>query len=205
MVIRFDHLTYVCNNTELEYTLSKFTSIGYREVFREECIPNIPPKKPLLKHPNEKHSLFFLEKDNSIPIEVISYELTTHSPQMIEFASEGCSFTYNTRDVEYLKLLFESIGFKRIDEQTYNAKGVLDKNDSIINIKEAVNPSALLDNEGFTCPTIFIDSYVKTKAKVEENGFTCTESYPIVINGRDLKIFFAIGKTNEIIELISNK
>lgn len=205
MVIRFDHLTYVCNNAHLEDTLSKFAKSGYKEQFREEGIPNISPKKPYLRFSNKTHSLYFLEKENAIPVEVVSYELTSQEEQVADYKQDGYSFSYYTQDVESLNTLFESVGFKRVDENTFNAKGVLDKNDSVIIINKSDKPSHNLDNEGFTCPTLFVDSYLKTKSKVEENGFICTEASPIVINGRDLKIFFVVGRHKEVLELISNK
>jgi len=205
MIIRFDHLTYVCNSVHLEETLSKFANTGYKEQFREEGIPNITPKKPFLRFTNETHSLFFMEKENAIPIEVISYELTSQEEQVADYKQDGYSFSYYTQDVESLSTLFESVGFKRVDEITYNAKGVLDKNDTVIIINKSDNPSPYLDNEGFTCPTLFVDSYLKTKSKIEENGFICTDASPIVINGRDLKIFFVVGRHKEVLELISNK
>lgn len=205
MIIRFDHLTYVCNIAHLEDTLSKFAKLGYKEQFREEGVPNIAPKKPYLRFPNEAHSLYFLEKENAIPVEVISYELTSQEEQVADYKRDGYSFSYYTQDVESLKTLFESVGFKRVDENTFNAKGVLDKNDTFVIINKSEKSSHNLDNEGFTCPTLFVDSYLKTKSKVEEIGFICTDASPIVINGRDLKIFFVVGRHKEVLELISNK
>lgn len=205
MIIRFDHLTYVCNNAHIEDTLSKFANLGYKEQFREESIPNISPKIPYLCFSNETHSLYFLEKENAIPVEVISYELTSQEEQVVDYKQEGFTFSYYTQDVESLNSLFEAVGFKRVDENTFNAKGVLDKNDTVIVINKNKKTSPNLDNEGFTCPTLFVDSYLKTKSKVEECGFICSESSPIVINGRDLKIFFVVGKHKEVLELISNK
>lgn len=205
MIIRFDHITYVCNNAHLEETLSKFTYIGYKEQFRELGIPNITSKKPFLRFPNEIHSLFFLEKEGAIPVEVISYEFTSQEERVSDYKPGGFKLFYYTLDVEPLNSLFEAVGFKRVDENTFNAKGVLDKNDIIIFINKGEKPSPNLDNEGFTCPTVFVDSYLKTKSKVEDNGFICTDASPIVINGRDLKVFFVVGRHNEVLELISNK
>ena len=144
MIIRFDHLTYVCNNAHLQETLSKFANTGYKELFREEGIPNITPKKLFLRFPNETHSLFFMEKGNAIPVEVISYELTSQGEQVADYNPEGFTFSYYTQDVESLKSLFEAVGFKRVDEHIFNAKGILDKYDIIITIHNNIKSFHIL-------------------------------------------------------------
>lgn len=205
MIIRFDHLTYVCNETNLSQVLSEFERIGYVESFREVNIPNIAPKMPLMRYPNKTHSLYFFEKANCIPIEVISYECTTINCPMIDYMLNGDTFNCYTKEINALKGLYGCLGIKEIDDLTLNVKGVLDRTNAFVHFIQAENPSVNLDNEGFTCPTLFVDSYLKTKEKVEENGYRCTESSPITINGRELKIFFILGKYGEVLELISNK
>ena len=101
--------------------------------------------------------------------------------------------------------IYGCLGVKEIDDITLNVKGVLDRTNAFVHFIQAESPSVNLDNEGFTCPTLFVDSYLKTKEKVEETRYRCTEISPITINGRELKIFFILGKYGEILELISNK
>lgn len=205
MIIRFDHITYVCNESRLEQVLTKFASLGYVESFREIHIPNISPKLKLLHYASRTHSLFFMKKDGSIPVEVISYEKTTKGIPVVYYDLEGDTFTYNTKDVEALKGLYCCLGVKKDIIDSYNVKGVLDKANTYVSFEKVDNPSTNLDNEGFTCPTLFVDSFIKIKTKVEESGYCCTECSPISINGRDLKIFFIVGKFGEVLELISNK
>lgn len=205
MIIRFDHLTYVCNVSDIQQVLNRFEARGYIEKFREETIPNIPPKMSLMYNHNETHSLYFLEKEGGLPIEVISYRETTNVGKNADYMDETERFTYYTKDVDSLMDFFKCVGMRVDSDGVCNARGVLDKSNTFIDIVEIDATPVNLDNEGYTCPTLFVDSYLKTKASIEGSGFGCTECSTIIINGREMKIFFVTGRNGEVLELISNK
>jgi hypothetical protein len=60
-----------------------------------------------------------------------------------------------------------------------------------------------LDGTGFCCIAFIETSPEKLRSKIKNAGFDTTESEYLLVNGKVLTVFFAIGQNGEIVEIIS--
>lgn len=205
MIIKFDHLTFVTSQPNLQDTLDNFVKQGYNIKFKEERLANIEIKKKYLFFNQEFHDLYFLEASDSIAIEVISYSQTTTDNAPLQFNLRDKIIIHNAINQQALLDLYLTLGMKRVDADNIIMNGMLDRDPIIGNFTNVDTVSFNLDNEGFCCPTLIVDSYPKTKQLVEGKGYFCSEVNELIVNNKQLKIFFVEGKFGEVIEIISIK
>lgn len=98
-------------------------------------------------------------------------------------------FEEKERTEEYAFLEFSSIISKGICG-LYLMKGIKRKE------------SCLLDDRGFNCLALISTSVEREKQSLEKDGFYTTDIEDVVTNGKKLRIFFGIGPSGEIIEMI---
>ena len=60
----------------------------------------------------------------------------------------------------------------------------------------------LLDDKGFNCLAFISTSLERDKQSLERDGFFTTDIESVVTNGKNLRIFFSIGPSGEIVEMI---
>ena len=205
MLVKFDHITYVVNKSNLASAKQLLAKCGYVERFSEENVDNPICKSAYISHLNTKHSLYFFYSPSGIPVEIVSYVYTTQNQQPLDYKLGSTNVLCKTG------VLQESIDFYCVLGACANAngslemKGLLDKKAIGISFKEKHDFATNLDNEGWCCPALIVDSYKKTKMQLENSGYFCTEADVMVVNGRNLFVCFAIGQNNEIVEIISSK
>ena len=206
MLVKFDHLTLVVNRKDAQRTIEQFQEKGYRLTLSDDDAVNIPSKLNFMQFKDATHGLYFMEAPNGegLSVEIIAYEHTTQNKSWIEYNLLDNALTVLSREVDSCKEMFLTFGCDQENEEiVFN--GALDSAAYIISFKEENSMAKNLDNEGFCCPTIFVKPGNKTKTKLEEAGFICTEPDLFETNGKSMFVFFALGKDGEIIEFVTNK
>jgi hypothetical protein len=207
MLVKFDHLTYSANRNDVHAIVEKFVKCGYHLTLQEEQAVNMPTKLEYMKYMDATHGLHFLAppSDGGIPVEIVSYEHTTDGSPIIDYEACSQEFTIKTSDPISCKELLLVLGCEGVGENAVSFKGALDDYEIRINIIESHEVSANLDNVGLCCPTIFVRPLNKTKAKIEQAGFKCSEIETFEVQGSSFYVFFAEGKGGELLEITSNK
>lgn len=206
MLVKFDHLTLVVNRKDAKKEIEELQALGYRLTLVNDHAVNIPSKMQLLKYKDATHGLYFMDapEGQGLPIEIIAYEHTTTYKSWVDYKPLDITLTTYTNDLDGCKKMFIALGCD-IEDGNLLFNGALDPVSYIINVKEKKDIAKNLDNEGFCCPTIFVKPGLKTKIKLENEGFRCTEPEFFETNGKSMYIFFAQGKNGEVIEIITNK
>lgn len=207
MLVKFDHLTYAANRASVSAIVDIFCQQGYHLTLQEEQATNMPTKLAYMQCKDATHGLHFLAPPScgGIPVEIVSYEHTTQGNSCIDYPIGGQEFTIKTSDVESCKMMLIALGCEAIADDTLSFNGALDEHTTIIRIIESVEITNNLDNEGICCPTVFVRPLGKTKTKLEDAGFICSETETFEVQGTYLYVFFVQGKGGEIIEITSNK
>ena len=160
-----------------------------------------------MKNQDATHGLHFMAPpdDGGIPIEIVSYENSTAGASCIDYSPCALSFTIKTTNPDSCKQLLLSLGCEDKGGNIVGFQGALDDFPLEIKIEEGQNISVNLDNEGICCPTIFVRPLNKTKTKLQDSGFKCSETETFEVQGTSLFVFFVEGKGGEIFEITSNK
>lgn len=204
MIIKFDHITYVTDEEQYASVHNKMELNGYKLKFKEINLRNIQPKMTFLLSENANHSMYYYEAEIGLPIEVIVYKKLREGFPTIDYSFKEAAFSLKTNSVDVTAALLRSLGAQMSDDTSWKLSGFFDKTPIYSFLKEENKILPFLDTEGFCCPTLLVDSYERVKKVIEEDGGTCTKMEELSVNGRVLKVFFAIAG-NTIIELISSK
>lgn len=207
MLVKFDHLTYAANRKSVASIIDILKNAGYTLTLQEEQAKNMPTKMAYMKNHDEMHGLHFMAPptDGGIPIEIVSYENSTIGASCIEYAPRELSFVIKTSDLDSCKQLLLALGCDDKGDNIVGFQGALDEFPIGISIEKGNGIKVNLDNEGFCCPTIFVRPLTKTKKKLEEVGFKCSEVETFEVQDTHLYVFFVEGNGGEVFEITSNK
>ena len=204
MIIKFDHLTYVTDEGHYDFVHNRMGQNGYSLKFKEINLRNIQPKIPFLLLENTHHSMYYYEADRGLPIEIVVYNRLRPGFPTVDYTYNNRDFTLKTQNNSKLCALLKALGVQMNNDSSCRLNGLFDKApiNAVLQVETTVEP--VLDTEGFCCPTLLVDSYERVKNGIESGGGFCTEMEELNVNGRQLKVFFAIAGST-IIELISSK
>ena len=206
MLVKFDHLTYVVNRSQVAEAIERFTKAGYTLSISEDNAINSPAKMQFLKFKDPTHGLYFLTAPEAggLSIELIAYEHTSQDPTFIEYNPGDNFLKIVSADKNEAKALMLAMGCEDAEEKVvFNGALELRPYDILFAHKEGLAHN--LDNEGFSCPTIFVRPAHKTKDAIEAAGFTCTGYEEFTVQGKFMYVFFAYNKSGDLIEFVSNK
>lgn len=180
-------------------------SDGWEIDFFEEDLKNIPTKKKLMKFPEETHDIYFFRKENNINTEVIFYNRVNVSGQIKIQDNIIYAGSNNLEETEQVIKKIGGTGEMSGNIFRGGVKGILDKKDYIIIFEKKRNTEAWLDNRGYGCITLLVDSIEKVGARFKED-FYYSEKEKLKVNSRFLNIAFVKSKSTDLIfELISAK
>ena len=207
MLVKFDHLTYAANRKSVADIIDTFINAGYTLTLQEEQANNMPTKMAYMENHDATHGLHFMvpPTEGGIPIEIVSYENTTTCTSCIEYDPCTLSFTIKTTDPDSCKQLLLALGCDDKRENCVGFQGALDEYPIEIKIEKGQGINVSLDNEGICCPTIYVRPLNKTKKKLEDAGFKCSEVETFEVQAMHLYVFFVEGNGGEIFEITSNK
>ncbi len=198
MIIKFDHISFVCSRINKEQILKN----KGEPLFKEISLKNLEIKKILMHVPQDDHDLYFYEED--YPTEYIFYD-SVNEQSGIKLVDNIVYAKYlnKQRAIEFLIGIFGNKVIEENDKIVCNMKGILDKKDYILVLERTIEPMATyLDNSGYGIVTLINNSQF---SKIPIDGI-CTESEVLKVNGKELEICFTkADSTNIIFEMIKVK
>lgn len=112
-----------------------------------------------------------------------------------------------TRDINNSTTFFECLGFRFFQKE--NDYVVLDytsifKDDCQLYLKknDSINNKHYLDDRGFNCIALISTSAINEKEYLDKKGIRTTEIENFTVNRKNLDIFFAVGDSGELAEII---
>ena len=199
MIVKFDHVSFSC--VWGEETAVKNSFREYEEVFREENIENLSIKSEFMKSEAKKHHLYMLVKDGCYPIEITSYPACTAGRERLSIGSDEIRIL--TMDVKETEAFYKTLGFTAKDS-VMTLKPLLDKTEIRLKIVPdgEIQQELYLDQQGIGIMAFVVDNAKKQKKQLENAGVYATDIQELVVNGKNLKIFFAKSNAGDLVELI---
>ena len=202
MIIKFDHITYVCAKLEVDKVLENYYIMGYRKKFSEIGLENISIKRPLCKYKHQTHDLYYLFCENKLSVEVVSYDMIYQSSVM-KLDDDIIAFAEDIIAVEKLLLI---LGAKAVQtDHIFNIKGIFDKFDVMLQIQSKEDTGIYyLDSGGLGCITLLVDSLEKIQKRIMNTEYIYSRIEKLCVNNEVLNIMFVSTPNRELIfELIS--
>jgi hypothetical protein len=203
MFLQIDHVAFAVSDCQKNFL--NFQKIGYQLNFFEKNLNNLSIKKSFLHNYQLKHDLMLLKKPGSFSIELLDhgnlYEETFlyHSNFLEPF--NHIQITVNSMSAS-LKF-WQTLGFQRQSDQSLLFFSFLDRTNYKISLVENSQVQELyLDNKGLNC-IAFISNNIKDDwnlLKPVSKNITKVEN--LIVNDKNLEIFFCQGPSNELVEII---
>lgn len=200
MLIAIDHITLAADNIEKYYNI--LCGIGYSKYVHVQNIRNIELKKKYLQHYIDTQSFYVIKKQGSINIEIIKDSSRLHGKSCyIPLYRNGYINGVSIKVFNQEKFIqqWSSIGFKNDNNTLYFTSF---GNSYIVKPIKTTKNTYFLDNKGFVCAAFISTSINDDYDNMQKNGFELSVIDCIIINNKMLKLFFAKGANNELIEII---
>ena len=221
MIIHIDHLalTTSCFDDDINI-LEKF---GYKLRFLERNVKNLNIKKQYLRNSTDNHDIALMDCINGMSMEIINYPLkglerSIFFPKIDNNAitklkeiqksfsfNEICFKSYNF--TESLKF-WKSLGFQIYEYNENNTclkfRSLITRSDYFVcieNINE-LKDQCFLDDLGFNSIALISTSAVKDRDLLKKQNFEVTSIDALELNDKKLNIFFTIGPSLELVEII---
>lgn len=204
MIVKFDHITYTCATAYEDDVKNMLPQ--YKVKFKEKNLFNIEIKNELMNKKQKYHNITMLYKDKGLPIELTTYDSCEVDSNVFNLSDTVISI--NTANKEKTEILLSDLGFNK---ETNNSDRwvlhpILDNVDILVEVKE--NNSEVisyLDANGFTSIAFIVINSSKYRQRLLKLGYQVSEINQLIVNNKELSIFFLIGYSGEIIEFISIK
>lgn len=196
MVIKFDHISFVCARNQKAKYIQDMSDI----VFMEKNIKNLRIKGLLMQRHQDDHDLYF--SAGTLPTEYIFYDFVK-GMSSVSIKNEIIYGGYSNKEyaVKFLKGIFGE-NVKINNEQIIcNMRGILDKRDYFLILSPSKITETYLDRGGYGAIAIITNKVFRTEP---EDGI-CTEHGLLRVNDRNLDICFTRSDSvNIIFEIIRN-
>lgn len=195
MILKFDHLSYICERNKKKVVIQNEGEPTICEI----DLPNLNIKKKLMKNPQDNHDLLYYEKD--YPIEYIFYD-TIAGDTNVRFCDDIVYGVYYDLQLayEFLQGIFGRKVEVDNNKLVCNMRGVLDKKDYLLVLEYSSEKfESYLDDGGYGVITLISNS--KINATPIEG--ICTEIEGTVVNGKKIDVcFLKPNSLNIIFEVI---
>lgn len=201
MVIKFDHISYSASMCEEENVRQRFD--GYKLIFEERELDNLDIKAGYFGSWHDKHNILMLGAEGQYPVELTLYDACVGTNNVYSLKDEEIIF--RSANINESKRFFGMFDFSGEGDKL-SVKPMLDAGPVILRLEEIADKAGedkvLLDKAGFGSLALVVDSIDRYAAGIKEAGYIITDTKRLMVNGKMLKIAFASGKCNEIVELI---
>lgn len=201
MIVKFDHISYSCKIDMEQETRNLFE--GYEVQFHEVGLINMPMKYSYMHNKQEKHNIMLLSKAGAYPIEITAYESCMHKKEESKYVLKEELIEIYSRNPQETETFFKLLGMKKMEDGIMSYKAVLDEkpiNIKVLKSEKEVN--ILLDEEGWGSLAFVVDNAKRQRQILIDSKYECSEIEELVVNNKNLKIFFTNSPTGEIIEFI---
>lgn len=199
MIVKFDHVSYTCAIGKEDEFKKSFSE--YKEAFYEKKIPNLDIKMEFMKLATSQHDLYMMIGEGSYPVEITSYPECVEGKNRLMVNSD--ELVILSSDIKETESFYEALGFAT-GESVMSIRPMLDQTEIKIRIEEERDlPSkTYLDQNGWGILAFVVDNAKKQKRQLESVGVRTTDIQELMVNGKNLKIFFAESNVGDLVELI---
>jgi len=210
MFVKIDHISL--SSSDFKKDIEFWKKKGYKLEFIEGGIENAEIKRDLLNGCGKLHDLALLTSGKNVSIELMNHGYIMVNNSFIVPGNGGIeSISSLTYDLKKSTIFFKAFGFLPVEGS--GASHVLRFNFLttgavlIINLKESQGASKkyYLNDLGFTCIAFVSNSAARDRDYIEQSGYEVTDIETVVVNKRNFDIFFVIGPSGEIVEVIEIK
>jgi len=209
MIIKFDHISYSAPIDKEEAVRESFSD--YNLIFEERGLNNLEIKSGFFMKEHELHNILMLNAEGKYPIELTMYDECYGQNAMYELGTD--EIIIKSADVASSARFYEAFDFTRTESESSDLESCTEtvltlkpmfdsKVVSLRLVKSSITERTVLDANGFGSLALVVDSIDRYGAVLAEAGYSITDIQSLVVNGKTLKIAFASGKNNEIVELI---
>ncbi len=203
MILMLDHITFATPAEKRRQTMEQFC--GYSVRFSEDGLPNIAAKQPLFQRPHISHELIKLDSPAGYPIEVVVYDVC-RGVSGISICQDKTEIWIPTQGTAGSIAFWKSLGFNMAenDPALLVAKGPLDRMPVKIRLLEVCSgQKAWLDQEGPVALAFIVTHHADLQKKLSQQGFAVSKADSLSVNGKALRISFAVSGYGDIAEIIS--
>lgn len=231
MILDIDHIALSSNDFNSVITL--FEKLNYEIAFTEKKISNLKIKQKLMKNFPPFHDLCLMTSKFNVNIELINYnkfnqvdgfiipifetselkilQSQLHFLQIPNVLKQSKNhfvfnkFVIQSHNIEQSIFFWNELGFKNLNPERnqFLFESIFSSKKYELFIKfTKIKKDYLLDNSGWPCIAFLTNSIVNEKDRLSEY-FETTKIESILINKKELKIFFVKGPSNELVEIIS--
>ena len=199
MIIKFDHIAFTCNKSELKHVLNEFSQ--YSQVFYDKDLPNLENKRYLMDAWCNTHDIILLNSTNLYPVEITAYD---HTCSGGKYNLNNNIISVNTASFEESALFYQAIGFKYDGDSMVQMKTIMDEKPVVLSlVKSETLGKNHLDSLGFCCLAFVSNDVRKERQKLEKKLISVTEIMTLSVNKQNLDIFFAYNNYGDICEFVS--
>lgn len=230
MILQIDHIAI--SSDDFERDLEFMESVGYNLEFVERNIENLKMKKALMNNFSETQSLALFRKENSLGIEILHHGTLTHNKSYIQPIFEGIlpeiEKKYNAEKIGYIsresdsnfkfdklaiktcslkqsKDFWEYFGFKQIQNKPIilEFNSILSGSSCQVYLKKTNSCSShFLDDRGFSVIAFITNSIKREWDTLKSKEIKVTDIECLTLNNKNLEIFFALGPSGELVEVV---
>jgi hypothetical protein len=223
MIFSIDHITLTCSDAEQACSYVK--AMGYKENFSALDVSNPLIKRNLMRDWCDRHDLFFFEKPGSFNIEVIKYEHVHNGVNFLSPVLENAQHPFTDESLlaveemsgktiivfaENLEMAYQFwslFGLKVLKKEHDHYWCVFRTPFSqeiffIMSSGRVVLHETDIDSAGFNCVAFRSASLASDRQLLLNQGIEVTSIEEVKFNGKNLSIFFAVGRQGEKVEVI---
>lgn len=199
MIIKVDHIAFSCSKIEVDKVIKNFPL--HKKVFYERALLNIEAKKRLLRGNTPDHDIILLHHTGGgMPVEVTAYDKVSGEAKYGMKEQTVIAYTCNLKESSEF---YAAIGFKLSGYNLFSLRTLMDENDLSLELVERQQAEKYyLDNQGFSALALITNSVSREKMKLEAKKVTTTDINRLIVNRRELQIFFAYSEYGDVVEYI---
>lgn len=207
MIVHIDHLAFT--TTDLMQDIKNLQTNGYSLRFCECAVKNIDIKKDLMRNFTQTHDLALLDHKENISIELIKYP-QIYLPKINEVQKnyDFKKIIINAYNFSESIKFWKCLGFKECSQDTVKAclsfRSLLKNCEYFISLQKKTdfNKKIYLDDLGFSSIALISTSINNDRNLFKKQNFDVTPIEALELNGKKLNIFFAVGPSYELVEII---
>ena len=219
MIVGIDHIAWATHNAADEITA--FERLGYNVRFERSGVPNLDIKKPLMTKWPELHDLVMLDREGSLPIEMIDHGfvnphrgfihnggLITREEFLAELPDPFVHLAVPSVNYEASVRFWSNLGFQKKAETPGYCEmmftGLADKRKVIVDVVSMEKSRQYkLDDNGFNCLALVSTNAASERKKLDKKGYRVTEIAEPETGGTPLSVFWVTGPSGELVEIVS--
>ena len=205
MLLKLAHLTH--NSNDLDHDTEMYIDVGFAIVATYLDIRNPHIKERFLSHFTDKHTLQILKKRDCIDVEIVQQNSVTQSKSFIKDiinVENRVEISIRTPEIKHSHLFWESLGFHQsVSSDLLAFSSVLQRFPIYVHLcyEPSFSTRNALDSCGIYSIAFLTHNAEQERKRLLQHGIAITEIETITVGENRLRVFFAIGQHNELVEI----